>query len=143
MKDQNKEYTKELENRLSSSGVRPTAVRLLIMKYLDSLSHPVSSLDIEKALQTVDRSTISRSISVFVEHHILHPIDDGSGSLKYEICRCNDEHSIQNMHVHFRCIKCGETVCLHSTIIPKVDLPEGFEALGANYVITGLCDKCS
>ncbi len=143
MNFQNKEYIQEIEKRLTTAGVRPTAVRLLIMKFLDSVSHPVSSLDIEKALQTVDRSTISRSISIFVEHHILHPIDDGSGSLKYEICRCDDSHSIQNMHVHFRCLKCGETVCLPSTIIPKVELPEGFEAISANYVVTGLCDKCT
>ena len=129
--------------RMSNSGVRPTAVRLLIYRFMKSSVNPVSSLDIEAALETVDRSTISRALTVFLENDIIHSIDDGSGLLKYEVCRGEHDHSIHDMHVHFRCTKCGKTVCLPSTAIPEVTLPEGFVAANANYVISGLCDKCS
>lgn len=129
--------------RMSNAGVRPTAVRLLIYRYMKTSDNPVSSLDIEAALETVDRSTISRALTIFLEKDIIHSIDDGSGLLKYEVCRGEHDHSIHDMHVHFRCTKCGKTVCLPTTAIPEVKLPEGFVAVNANYVISGLCDKCS
>lgn len=129
--------------KISKSGVRPTAVRLLIYRFMKSSSNPVSSIDIEAALETVDRSTISRTLSVFLENDLIHSIDDGSGLLKYEVCRGEHDHSIHDMHVHFRCIRCGKTVCLPTTSIPLVDLPAGFVAMNVNYVISGQCDKCS
>ena len=85
--------------RMSNVGVRPTAVRLLIYRFMKSSPNPVSSLDIEAALETVDRSTISRALSVFLENDIIHSIDDGSGLLKYEVCRGEHDHSIHDMHV--------------------------------------------
>lgn len=128
---------------MNNAGVRPTAVRLLIYRLMESATNPVSSVDIETALVTVDRSTISRTVSVFLNHHLIHSIDDGSGLLKYEICRSEGNHSIHDMHVHFRCTGCGNTICLPSTAVPQVELPEGFVGNNVNYVISGLCDKCS
>lgn len=133
----------EAINRMTDRGVRPTAVRILIYRFMQSSSNPVSSLDIETALETVDKSTISRSLSTFIEHDMIHSIDDGSGLLKYEVCRGEHSHSMNDLHVHFRCIRCSKTFCLTSTSIPEVRLPEGFIPTKANYVISGLCDKCS
>ena len=129
--------------RISKSGVRPTAVRLLIYRFMKTMTSPVSSIDIEAGLETVDRSTISRTLTVFLDHDIIHSIDDGSGLLKYEVCRGADDHSIHDMHVHFRCKSCGRTICLPATSIPQVILPPGFISENINYVISGLCDLCS
>ena len=129
--------------RISEAGVRPTAVRLMIYRLMKSMTAPVSSIDIETALETVDRSTISRTLTIFLEHSIIHSIDDGSGLLKYEVCRGTHDHSIHDMHVHFRCRRCGKTICLPSTAIPEVELPNGFIPENANYVLSGLCDRFS
>lgn len=129
--------------RMEASGVRPTAVRMLVYNYIKNSDHPVSLIDIETGLDTVDRSTVSRSLAIFLKHDLIHSIDDGSGVGKYEVCRAEDNHhSIHDMHVHFRCRKCEQTICLKTTSIPEVELPSGFKAENINYVITGLCDRC-
>ncbi len=131
------------EALMKHAGVRPTAVRLMIYRFLQKASHPLSSLDIETALETVDRSTISRTLTAFIDHDLIHSINDGSGSVKYEICSRPHQHSVSDMHVHFHCVRCGKTYCLPTTAVPTVDLPDGFVMEGVNYVVTGLCNLCS
>lgn len=43
-----------------------------------------SLLDLENELDTVDKSTIYRTITLLA-HHLVHGIDDGTGSLKYAV----------------------------------------------------------
>lgn len=130
------------EQRMAHAGVRPTAMRLLIYRSLCNSPRPLSSLEIETILETVDRSTISRTLATFLEHDLIHSIDDGSSSIKYEVCKSSHHHSINDLHVHFHCSACEKTFCL-PTLVPKIDMPEGFVAQGLNYVVSGLCDKCA
>lgn len=131
------------EERMAHAGVRPTAMRLLIYRMLERANNPLSSLDLEIALETVDRSTISRTLATFLENNLIHAIDDGSGSVKYEVCRSpHHHHSINDLHVHFHCTYCDKTFCLPMNV-PMVELPGGFVADSVNYVISGKCDKCA
>lgn len=138
-----------IDNRMQSHGVRPTAVRNLILSVLDNATHPISALDIETSLDTVDRSSITRALSLFVEKGLIHIIDDGSSSAKYEVCRATHTHTgndagfptHEDLHVHFRCTGCGKTYCLPSPI-PAITLPSGFIPATANYIITGTCPDC-
>ena len=138
-----------IETIFENHGVRPTAVRSMIFRFLNNASAPVSALDIETGLDTVDRSTITRTISLFTEKGLLHLIEDGSGASKYELCHAhagdrNDADGIDSdAHVHFRCKACGRTLCLHSLPVPDVGLPAGFVAESANFTITGFCPDCS
>ena len=136
----------ELIARLTRAGIRVSPVRLLVLKTLMSSDRPLSSLDIETGLETVDRSSITRTLSVFTEAHIVHVISDGSGSMKYEVCAdmgTGDGQFHSDGHAHFHCRSCGETVCLPSASVPEPELPEGFRAENATYVITGLCPSCN
>lgn len=131
------------EQLLEHAGVRPTAMRLLIYKMLHKSANPLSSLDMETALETADRSTISRTLATFLDHDLIHAIDDGSGSVKYEVCRSPiHHHSISDLHVHFHCTVCDKTFCLPDAV-PQINLPKGFVAEGLNYVISGKCAKCA
>ena len=103
---------------------------------------PLSSLDMETALETADRSTISRTLATFLEHDLIHAIDDGSGSVKYEVCPSSHHHSVDDLHVHFHCSECGKTFCLPDPV-PHVALPDGFIMENINYVVTGKCNKCA
>ncbi len=134
-----------LENRMKSHGVRPTAVRNLILSVLDNTTHPISALGIETCLDTVDRSSITRALALFTEKGLVHIIEDGSGSAKYEICRAAHSHADDHenshthhshlnhddLHAHFHCTVCGKTICLPSA--PP----------SATYLITGTCPACS
>ncbi|MBD5237311.1 MAG: transcriptional repressor [Bacteroidales bacterium] len=132
----------EIIEKMNRLGVRPTAVRIMVGRLLLTADHPLSGLEIEQVLDTVDRSTITRSLSLFTEKGIVHVIDDGSGAAKYEWCDSHDD-SDSDRHIHFHCVNCGRTFCLHSNPIPDIPLPEGFLAESANFTIAGKCDKCT
>ena len=68
-------------DRLEKKGVKPTAVRILVFKAIAEAGSPVSLLDLETRLETVDKSTIFRSLNVFLAHHVVHDILDLCGSL--------------------------------------------------------------
>ncbi|MDE7072537.1 MAG: transcriptional repressor [Bacteroidales bacterium] len=125
----------EIEARLEQKGVKPTAIRKLVFKALLSATEPLSLAQLELALETVDKSTIFRTVTLFLEHHLVHAFEDGSGSLKYEICQNPYGCSVEDMHIHFYCRNCQKTYCLPSAHIPAITLPEGFVAESVNYTI--------
>lgn len=135
--------SEELEARMNSRGVKPTAVRLLVFAELRRAPRPLSMGELEERLQTVDKSTIFRTLTLFLEHHLIHSIEDGSGAVKYEMCCGEWDCSVQDMHVHFFCEGCHRTFCFKELPIPKMELPEGFQTHGANFVIKGLCPLCA
>lgn len=131
------------EQLLEHAGVRVSAIRLLVLRTLDTAHSPLSGLEIETALESVDRSSITRTLAIFTEHGVVHTVDDGSGSVKYELCRDNQPHGHNDEHPHFHCIQCGTTICLDSELMPQIHLPNGYTAISANYVIKGKCEKCN
>ena len=86
---------------LERKGVRVTSIRILVMKALTAASRPMSLSDLETVLDTVDKSSIFRSLEAFEKHHAVHSIDDGTGSVKYEVCEGEDECTVSDMHAHF------------------------------------------
>lgn len=133
----------ETERILKNHGVRPTALRLLIYRAAEAMANAFSLAELEEALVTVDRSTIFRTLTLFSEHHLLHEIEDGSGSKKYCVCHRDHACAIGERHVHFYCERCHTTYCFEHIFIPEVDIPEGFIADNAEYVVKGICRKCS
>lgn len=134
---------KYLEERLLARNIKPTAVRLLIFKAMLDYPQTFSLTDLETVLETVDKSTLFRTITLFHENLLIHSIDDGSGSVKYSVCSDGCMCSIGELHVHFKCTHCQKTYCLESIPIPSVKLPEKFLLESVNFVMKGLCDKCS
>ena len=116
--------------KLALREIKPTAIRLLILRTMMQHKEAFSLLDLENDLDTVDKSTIYRTITLFLTHHLIHAIDDGSGSLKYAVCSN-------------ACEKCHRTFCLKSIHIPMVTLPQGFTVNSVNYVLKGLCADCA
>lgn len=129
------------EELLTIKGVKPTANRVLILRSLMTVEHPISLSEMEEILPDMDKSSIFRTLGVFMEHHVTHEIDDG-GSIKYEVCLNGKECNISDLHPHFHCEVCHETTCLHNLHIPNLPLPEGYETQAINFMIKGICPKC-
>ncbi len=129
--------------------IKPTSVRVLVLNELERADCALSLTDLEARLGTVDKSSIFRTLSLFLSHHMVHSIDDGTGMMKYALCEpsCHcgeDGHGgTDDFHTHFRCERCGRTFCLRGLPVPAVALPKGFSLRTANYVIVGLCAECS
>ena len=133
-----------LENILENNNVKPTAMRLLVLQFLLNKNVAVSLSNIENYFDNSDRTTLYRTLKTFVDNGIAHQIDDGTGTTKYALCEenCNCEIG-SDLHLHFHCTNCNETVCLTEHKIPQINLPEGFTAENVNLVVKGVCDKCS
>ena len=133
------DYSAHLEAR----GVKPTSTRLLVYRALAQKHHPLSLRELDDELDTVDRSSIFRTLTLFLTNHLVHAIEDGSGMAKYEICEGHDECSLDDQHVHFYCLRCQRTFCFHNLHIPLLEMPEGFEAEGVTFLVKGVCPDCA
>ena len=129
-------------DKLALRDIRPTATRLLILREMMRGDEAVSLPQLEVLLPTIDKSTISRTLSLFLLHRLIHAIDDGSGSLKYAVCADDCDCSVEFEHTHFYGTKCHRTFCLKHIAVPVVPLPDGFTLSSVNYVLKGLCPTC-
>ena len=130
-------------SRLEKKNVKPTALRLLILRTMMNSPFAVSLTDLSEMLVTVDKSTIFRTLTLFLGQHVIHAIEDGSGSLKYEVCSSECNCTVNDMHTHFYCEVCHQTFCFKNIHIPEIQLPEGFFMDSINYMVKGVCAKCS
>lgn len=131
------------EQALVNGGLRVSAVRLMVWRQIRHGMHNAFSMaDLEKALPTVDRSTLFRTVAALTEAHLLHEIDDGTGAQKYCVCHLDDTRHCEG-HVHLTCLRCHRTYCLPNVRIPAVPLPEGFLPEETEYVVKGICQQCA
>lgn len=135
--------TLEIENILNGGGIKPTANRILVLREIMKASHPISLSDLEISLSPMDKSSIFRTLDLFSKHDLIHVIEDGSRSLKYEVCHGNGHHTVADQHAHFYCEKCGEVYCLDDITIPHTNLPATFTVKSVNLMFKGICAKCS
>ncbi len=131
------------EERLEKKGIRPTAVRVLVLDALSASGRAVSLPELEALLGSVDKSSIFRTLNLFRRHHLVHALEDGSGALKYEVCGGEEACSVSDMHPHFYCECCRRTFCFEAMRIPPVRLPEGFVLHEINYMVKGICRACA
>ena len=130
------------EQALLNAGIRVTAVRLLIWREVrHTFTDAFNLADLEAKLPTVDRSTLFRTLTLLTDAHLLHEIDDGSGTQKYCVCHLDDTRHCEG-HVHLTCLRCHRTFCLNNVRIPSVPLPPGFEPEEAEYIVKGVCADC-
>ena len=135
---------KDIEKLFASKDLRVTAMRLLIYKFLAEKEVAVTLSVIENAFEKADRTTLYRTIKTFEEKDIVHQIDDGTGITKYALCEQGCSCDIKtDLHLHFHCNNCNETICLTNHKIPQIKVPDGFVSENVNLVVKGICDKCS
>jgi Fur family ferric uptake transcriptional regulator len=133
-----------LEKILEHNNIKPTAMRLLVLQFLLNKKSATSLTDVENYFDKSDRTTLYRTLKTFVEKGISHKIDDGTGITKYALCEENCHCEIDNdLHLHFHCTNCNETICVTDYKIPKITLPSGYIAENINLVVKGTCDKCN
>ncbi|MCR5820290.1 MAG: transcriptional repressor [Bacteroidaceae bacterium] len=136
-------YSEDYLLKMEKRGVKPTATRLLVLRALGSHHRALSLRELDDILETIDRSTIFRALTLFLANHLVHAIEDGTGVTKYEICEGHEECSIEDQHTHFFCVGCHRTFCFHNTPVPTIEMPEGFVMQNVNYLVKGLCPDCS
>lgn len=128
---------------LEKKGVKPTPNRVLVLRAMLGAGRPLSLSELEIMLDSVDRSSIFRVLTMFADRHVVHELEDGSGMAKYEVCSGEEECTVEDMHVHFYCESCHRTYCFRDMHIPEIELPEGFRMDSVNYMVKGICPMCA
>lgn len=132
----------DMINRLESKGIRPTANRILVMKTLMGEQNPQSLSNLERKMVSMDKSSIFRTLTLFLEHDVVHAFEDGRGVLCYELCEEKGACDHHDGHIHFYCESCQRSFCMEDIHIPSFELPEGFYPHSISFVIKGECPDC-
>ena len=131
-----------MEHLLEEHGVKLTPNRLLIARALEQAGRPLSLMELESMLETIDKSAIFRTLGTFREAHLVHVLEDAGEGVRYELCRSHDGFHDDDVHVHFYCTRCHRTYCLEHTPVPPVEVPEGYDAHSVSYLLKGICPNC-
>ena len=133
-----------LKQLLKANGLRNTGPREEILALFLSHSYALAHGDIEAGISSnIDRVTVYRTLRTFLEKGILHKVLDDGGSVKYALCQhaCNAQRHAHE-HVHFKCVQCGQTVCIEDVDIPAISLPGGYRVQEMNLLVQGTCQHC-
>lgn len=134
--------SQDMISRLESKGIRPTANRILVMKTLMGEQNPQSLSNLERKMVSMDKSSIFRTLTLFLEHDVVHAFEDGRGVLCYELCVEKGACDHHDGHIHFYCESCQRSFCMEDIHIPSFELPEGFYPHSISFVIKGECPDC-
>ena len=132
----------EIDNKLRSKNIKPTAMRQLVLKVFTEQKVATSLSELEQKLEKADKVTLYRILKTFEENKLVHSIDDGTGSVKYALCQDTCECRPEDLHVHFLCNKCLKTYCLNDIPVPEIILPIEFSLESVNMVVKGVCSNC-
>lgn len=132
-----------LEKALNKHHIKPTSMRLLVLKQLIGCKSAMSLGDLEACFEKADKTTLYRTLKTFEEKKLIHSIDDGTGAIKYAMCEEGCECEPKDQHIHFHCTECKETFCFTQSKIPSTNIPSGFTVKKVNMVYTGTCPNCN
>ncbi|MBC6998930.1 hypothetical protein [Cytophaga sp. FL35] len=62
----------QIEDFLESKGIRPTAIRMLVFRYLANQKAAVALTDVENSFEKADRTTLYRTLKTFEENSVVH-----------------------------------------------------------------------
>ncbi|MDP5171771.1 MAG: transcriptional repressor [Bacteroidia bacterium] len=133
------------ESILRNHALRLTGSREEILDVFLRESRALSQREIELEMeQACDRVTIYRTLSTFLEKGLLHKVLDDSGVTKFALCSttCVEHEPHQHDHVHFKCVQCGNTLCVEEVHVHMPILPSGYAVQEMNVLMQGVCPDC-
>lgn len=134
---------KDIESILQEAGVKPTVNRILVLRELTKSPAPLSLGELDEKIGTLEKSSVLRALTVLLEKHLIHTVEDGRGIIKYETCSRRNGETDEDMHVHFYCKKCTRLICFEDIPVPAIQLPEEYRVHAVNYMVKGVCPECN
>ncbi|MBM3210223.1 transcriptional repressor [Candidatus Saccharibacteria bacterium] len=130
----------QLEAEFKSRNIRFTKPRRAIFKCLQTATYPLSIRDIYTSLPNIDRTSIYRTLELYLSLGVVQIIPIG-WKQKYELAEPYAPH-----HHHFICLKCGS----HTDINPPglEDLLRHYERTAGviitahTFELSGVCAAC-
>lgn len=131
---------RQLEQLFASRNLRSTAARRKVFAVLHEQDEPVTASQVADKCDTIDRTSVYRSLDLFVAIGIAKQVPIG-WKQRYELTNPFKAH-----HHHLSCVRCGQLVDLQSPAIERmiksVAADYGFEAVDHTFEIRGICPDC-
>lgn len=130
---------------MKNNGMSVTSGRKFILDAFLNSKAALSHQDIEiKCSHRFDRVTIYRTLQTFIDKGLIHTIPSTDSNIRYALCseECQGATHHHDNHVHFKCERCGDIVCLDEVTVPVVKLPIGYSVREINMVVNGTCQTC-
>jgi Fur family transcriptional regulator, ferric uptake regulator len=85
----------------------------------------------------LDRTTVFRTLNLFVEKKIILRIPAADGINRYLVMQAKT-----SVHSNFICNGCKRIIPINMIVQPRVKLPKGFKFQNTEITIRGLCSSC-
>lgn len=107
--------TREL---LASVGLRVTAARSAVVRWLQTAKSPATHADIAEDLVPLgfDKATVFRNLNDLVDAGVVSRTELGDRMWRFELR--DPAHAEAHPHPHFVCMDCGRIICLHELRLP-------------------------
>ncbi len=133
--------TQEIIDILSDGGVKPSAQRMMILRFLmENRIHPTVD-EIFKALQpvhpTLSRTTVYNTLRLLSAAGIINCIGNSGDGARWDYSR--------HPHSHFLCTECGHVadVGFWFTLPDFSDELPHYDFKSAEVIFRGLCPQCA
>ena len=130
---------------LRAAGLRATAARVAVMRWLADAAQPQSHAEVVEALRDAgfDQSTLFRCLNELADARLVARLDLGDQLRRFELAKADGAGEAE--HAHFMCTDCGKLTCLDGFGI-KVTPERGprRKALGeiTEVLLRGRCGGC-
>lgn len=132
-------------NLLRSKSIRPSAMRVAVLKFVcEHKIHPTAE-DVYQALigdyPTLSRTTVYNTLHLFGQEKILNTVNIEDEQLRYD--------GELKPHIHFKCSKCGKIFDIMENGVSDYFnncasfLPKDFLAAHTEISVWGKCPGCS
>jgi len=137
---ENSKSSDAIIEELKRVGIRPSSVRVLVLKYLrETKNHPtIDQLysDMLELLPGLSRTSVYNTVNILKESGLVDTLVLKTGETRYD--------AIVKSHGHFKCDACGRLFDFDTSAVDFPGLlPEGFMATGESLVVRGLCSDCA
>jgi Fur family transcriptional regulator, ferric uptake regulator len=131
---------------LAEAGHEKGAARRAVVECLGRQACAISAQEIEEQLRRVGpgvgRASIYRTLEQLVELGLVHRLDMGTGTARYEPADASGEH-----HHHLVCDRCGKLVPFEDAglerAISGLARRSRFEVSEHDVTLHGLCERCA
>lgn len=143
--EKTKKQRAQWRSRLKEAGLRTTAARMAVLRYLETADLPVSHSELVRLLSEddFDRVTIYRNLKDLAEAGLVARTDLGDHTWRFELQGQRESHL--SAHPHFTCTVCRTVSCLpQSSVDLKLGrrMPWKSPPKGLQVSLQGLCSRC-
>ncbi|MFN7134703.1 MAG: Fur family transcriptional regulator [Myxococcales bacterium] len=134
-----------IKDKLRSAGLKGTAPRIAVLRWLESAQAPVSHGELAESLsgEGFDRATLYRNLMDMTEAGLVSRTDLGDHVWRFALKTTEQGHDLA--HPHFTCTDCGTVACLPEVEVKvkkAVAVPRSLTRQSVQVQIRGRCDDC-